>query len=72
MNAALTDEEKNFAAVALSKVQAIQLLLTPIVEKSLLISKAQVHLREVSILLSLAIYKKSEDSPESMNIFRES
>lgn len=60
MTITLSDEEKNFCAVALSKTQAIQSLLVPVTEKSLLISKAQVHLREASVLLALAVYKKPE------------
>lgn len=60
MSNPLNVEEKTFCVVALSKVQAIQSLLTPLTEKSSLISRIQEHLREASVLLALAIYKKPE------------
>lgn len=57
----LNEQQKDTLAVALSNAQATQSLLTPLTATSLVISKADQHIREALILMSLALYNRDKD-----------
>lgn len=56
----LSADEIAHCAVALAKVQAVLSYLSPIAERSAVLSRTAEHIREASVLLALAVYKRHD------------
>ena len=66
----LTSDEKNHLLTALSQINATQRWLDPLVERSKIVARVNQHLRDVNLLLALAIAEKPEVSSRNNKLFK--